>query len=194
MSTLTKPLNELLEQGWKWLWTPECEDAFGVLKNALTSDNLLMHYDPDMPLKMDCDASSVGLGTVISHVFPNGDEWPIAYASRTLSASECNYSLIEKEALAIVFGIKKFHQYLYGRKFTLVTDHQPLTTIFGPKRTLLTLAAARIQRWAILLSAYNYEVKYRSTKEHTNADALSRLLPLEQCTKTHQSPAAALNV
>lgn len=109
---------------------------------------------------------------VISHVNPNGKEQTIAYASRTLYSSERNYSQIEKEALAIVFGINKFHQCLYGRRFTLVTNHQPLTTILGPKKAL---AASRIQRWALLLSAYNYVVKYRSTKEHTNADALSRL-------------------
>ena len=105
--------------------------------------------------------------------------------------SECNYSQTEKEALAIIFGIKKFHQYLYDRKFTLVTDHQPLTTIFGPKRALPTLAAAHIQWWAILLAAYNYEVKYRLTKEHTNADALSRL-PLEQ--RGEKSPTTDFNV
>ena len=136
---------------------------------------------------MDCDASSVGLGAVISHIFPSGEERPIAFASRTLLSSECNYSQIEKEALAIIFGIRKFHQYLYAQKFTLVTDQQPLTTIFRPKRALPTLAAARIQRWAILLAAYNYEVKYHSTKEHTNADALSRL-PLEQRGKRVQPP------
>ena len=126
------------------MWTLECESAFEALRNALTSNKLLTHYDPDLPLKMDCDASSVGLGAVISHVFPNGER-PIAFVSRTLSLSEYNYSQIEKEALAIIFGIKKFHQYLYGRELTLVTDHQPLTTIFGPKRTLPTLAATRIQ-------------------------------------------------
>ena len=193
MSTLTKPLNALLEQGRKWLWTAECERAFDALKNALTSDHVLTHYDPDLPLKMDCDASSVELGAVISHVGPNGRERPIAYASRTLSASERNYSQIEKEALAIVFGIKKFHQYLYGRRFTLVTDHQPLTTIFGPKKALPTLAAARIQRWALLLSAYNYEVKYRSTMEHTNADALSRL-PMKAQESRREDSTTTLNI
>ena len=111
----------------------------------------------------------------MSHVFDDGEEKPIAYASRSLSASEQNYSMIEKEALAIVFGIKKFHQYLFGRRFSLLTDHRPLTLLLGPKRGIPVLAASRLQRWAIQLSAYLYDIEYRASKNHANADALSRL-------------------
>ena len=74
-----------------------------------------------------------------------------------------------------MFGVRKFNQYLYARKFTLVTDHKPLTSILGPKTGIPPLAAARLQRWAILLSAYQYDIVYRDTKSHANADALSRL-------------------
>ena len=102
----------------------------------------------------------------------------MAYASRSLTKSEQNFSQLEKEALAIVFSIKKFHQYVYGRKFILQTDHKPLTMILGSKSKLPTLAAARVQRWAILLSAYEYEIEYRPTEKHGNADGLSRL-PLQ---------------
>ncbi|PFX15182.1 Retrovirus-related Pol polyprotein [Stylophora pistillata] len=105
----------------------------------------------------------------------DGEEKPVAYASRSLSASEQNYSMIEKEALAIVFGIKKFHQYLFGRRFSLLTDHRPLTFLLGPKRGIPVLAASRLQRWAIQLSAYQYDIEYRASKDHANADALSRL-------------------
>ena len=114
-------------------------------------------------------------GAVISHTAPSGEERPIANASRTLSKSERNYAQIEKEALSIVFGIKKFHQYLYGRKFTLVTDHKPLLSLLGPQSGIPTLAAARMQRWALLLSGYQYDIQYRSTTKHANADCLSRL-------------------
>ena len=124
---------------------------------------------------MPADASAYGVGAVISHVFPDGSERPIAFASRTLPSSEKNYAQLEKEALSLIFGVKKFHQYLYGRKFTLITDHKPLTAILGPKKGIPSLAAARLQRWALLLSAYEYEIKYKPTDNHKNADGLSRL-------------------
>ena len=76
-----------------------------------------MHYDTQLPVKLACDASAYGVGAVISHVMPDSSEQPIAYGSRTLSTSEQNYSQLEKEALAIIFGIKKFHKFLYGRPF-----------------------------------------------------------------------------
>ena len=119
-----------------------------------------------LPLKLDTDASQYGIGAVILHVLPSREEQPIAYTSRTLTKSEHNYAQIEKEALSIVFGVKKCHQYLCGRKFLLVTDHKPLTTLLGPKSERPTLAAARLQRWALLLAAYQYDMKYRSTEKH----------------------------
>ena len=99
----------------------------------------------------------------------------MAFASRSLSPSERNYAQVEKEALSLVFGVKHFHTYLYGRVFTIATDHKPLTTILGPKKGIPPLAAARHQRWAWTLSAYLYDIKFRSTSAHANADGLSRL-------------------
>ena len=128
-------------------------------------------------MKLDTDVLQYGIGTVILHVLPPGEERPIPYALRTLTKSECNYRYvqIEKEALSIVFGVRKCHQYLCGRKFLLVTDHKPLTTLLGPKSGMPTLAAARLQRWALLLAAYQYDIEHRSTEKHRNADCLSRL-------------------
>ena len=181
LATLLHPLNSLLRREATWNWTPACAEAFQKAKDTLISSQVLAHYSPELPIKMAADASAYGVGAVISHVLPNGSEHPVAFASRTLSPSECNYAQIEKEALALIFGIKKFHQYLYGRKFTLVTDHKPLKAILGPKKGIPSLAAARLQRWAIILASYNYELEFRPTQEHCNADALSRLpLPRPQ--------------
>ena len=110
--------------------------AFQNAKKALTSSPVLMHYDPALPVSLATDASAYGVGAVISHTLPDGAERPIAFASRTLIFSESHYAQIEKEALSIVFEVKRFHTYLYGRQFTLLTDHKPLCTIFGPKKVL----------------------------------------------------------
>ena len=110
------------------------------------------------------DAFAYGIGAVISHVFPDVQERPIAFASHTLTATERNYSQIEKEVLSLVYGIRKFHQYLYGRRFALVTDHKPSTAVLGPKNGIPPLAAARLQRWALLLPSYSYDIEFKSTR------------------------------
>ena len=184
LASLLHPLNQLLQVNKKWEWTDKCATAFKQAKQQLISAKVLTHYNPELPLRMASDASAYGIGAVISHVLPDGSEKPISFASRTLTPSEKNYSQLEKEALSLTFGVKKFHQYLYGRKFTLITDHKPLTTIFGPKKGIPTLAAARLQRWALLLSAYQYDIQYKPTDAHGNADSLSRLpLPVMELDK-----------
>ena len=137
-----------------------------VAKQNLVSVPVLVHFDPNLPLCMAGDASAYGNGAVLSHVMSDGSERPVAYASCTLLKSERNYAQVEKEALSLIFGIKKFHQYLYGKRFTMITNHQPLTTILGPKQGIPTLAAARMQRWALQLSAYNYDIQFHRTQDH----------------------------
>ncbi|XP_031333813.1 uncharacterized protein K02A2.6-like [Photinus pyralis] len=174
LTTKIKPLNSLLGKEVKFIWSDKCEKAFDMIKKELTSDRVLMHYDPKLPLIVETDASSVGLGAVLSHKMSNGMERPIAFASRTLSKSEQNYSQIDKEATAIFWGINKFFQYCYGRKFVLRTDHKPLVTIFNPDKALPTLSAMRMLNYAIYLSGFNYTIEYRSTHENLNADYFSR--------------------
>ena len=175
LSSILHPLNNLLRANQRWVWTHACKRAFLEAKSKLVSAPVLVHYDPHLPILMVGDASAYGVGAVISHLMPDGTERPVAFASRTLSPAECNYAQGEKEALSLIFGIRKFHQYLYGRTFTLVTDHKPLTTILGPKKGIPALSAARMQRWALLLSAYTYDIRFRPTQAHGNADGLSRL-------------------
>ena len=187
LSTILHPLNALLQASKKWKWTQQCTEAFQLVKDHLTSSRILTHYDPALPISLAADASAYGVGAVISHVLPDGSEHPVAYASRTLSSSERNYAQLEKEALAIIFGVKRFHQFLYGRQFTIIIDHKPLMAILGPKKGIPSLAAARLQRWAVLLSAYTYKITFKPTQQHSNADGLSRLpLPIQESTTTSE--------
>ena len=125
LATVIHPLNRFLRQDVRWEWTKECAKAFQQAKQSLVSSKVLAHYDAKLPIKLAADASAYGIGAVISHVYPDGSERPVAFASRTLTYAERNYAQLEKEALALIYGVKHFHQYLYGRMFTLVTDHNP---------------------------------------------------------------------
>ncbi|CAG2187289.1 unnamed protein product [Mytilus edulis] len=175
LSATLSPLHNLLRKDITWRWTKECQEAFDKVKDLVTSDMILTHFNPELPVTLACDASPYGLGAVISHRYPNGSDRPIAFASRSLAPAEKNYSQIDKEALEIIWGIKKFHSYLYGRKFKLITDHQPLIYIFNPQKGVSVTASARLQRYSLFLSGYEYEIEFRGTAKHANADSLSRL-------------------
>lgn len=123
-------------------------------------NNFLVHYDPDKPIRLITDASAYGVGAVLCHLV-DGVEVPIYFASATLTQEQKNYSQFEREALTIIFCIRKFH--LYGQKFEIITDAQVVEKLFGEKRSIPTLAAVRLQRWAIILSNYQYRIQYRHT-------------------------------
>ena len=164
---------QLLSNKIEWFWTKECETAFMWAKEVLSSKQVWFIMTPKN-LILSVDASPYGIGAVLSHCMEDGSEQPVEFASRTLSSAEKNYAQIEKEGLAIVFGVKRFQLYPYGRKFTLVTDHQPLTCIFGPKSSIPPLAAARLQRWAVLLSRYDFNIVFRDSAGNANPDFFSR--------------------
>ena len=187
-STVLKPLYDLLQHNVKWSWTEVQSNAFKLSKKLLQSSTLLVHYNPELKLLLECDASPTGLGVVLSHELENGEQKPIAFASRTLAPSERKYAQIEKEGLSIVFGVKHFHKYLYGRHFSIVTDHKPLLGLFKEYKPVPVMASARIQRWALLLGGYSYNLLYKPGKMHSNADALSRLPSSQQPTKIPDPP------
>lgn len=175
LSTVVYPLNELTKENVPFRWSRECEQAYVKVKQMIASDLVLAHYDPKEKLVLATDASPVGVGAVLSHIYADGSERPIHFASQTLSPTQQRYSQIDREAYAIIFGVRKFYQYIYGRKFILVTDNKPLSQIFAPDKGLPLMSATRMQHYAIFLSSFDYEICVKKSKENANADAMSRL-------------------
>ncbi|XP_052888524.1 uncharacterized protein K02A2.6-like [Anopheles moucheti] len=176
MRNLRYPLDNLLKNDGKFTWNQQCENVFRKFKQVLSSNLLLTHYDPAADIIVAADASSVGLGATISHKFPDGSVKVVQHASRALSKAEQNYSQIDREGLAIVFAVTKFHKMLYGRHFNLQTDHRPLLRIFGSKKGIPVYTANRLQRFALTLQLYDFTIEYVPTGSFGNADVLSRLI------------------
>lgn len=145
------------------------EEAFQSLKEALTSRPVLASPDFNREFVVQCDASNRGLGVVLSQFDQNCDEHPVLYLSRKLTPREEAYSTSEKECLCIVWGIQKLACYIQGTKFTVETDHCPLSWL-----KQMSGKNGRLLRWSLILQEYNFEVKYRKGVENKNADGLSR--------------------
>ncbi|UYV60396.1 K02A2.6-like [Cordylochernes scorpioides] len=184
IADILAPFYHLLKKNSKWNWTSEHRILFEKCKALLTNESVLAHYDATRELVLGCDASSYGLGVVLSHRNDRKEETPIAFASRTLTEAERRYSQLEKEALSIIFGCEKFRQYLLGREFVLITDNRPLMYIFSPQKPIPICAASRIKRWSLKLSAFKYTVEFRKTDDNGNADALSRLPLVSKTTES----------
>lgn len=164
---LVKPLTSLLRKDNEIEITPEVETCFERCKQVLMRDPVLIHPDYEKEFILTTDASDFAIGAVISQG-PIGKDRPVAYASRTLNRTEENYSTTEKEFLAMYWAVKQFRHYLWGKKFKLVTDHQPLTHS-------LTNTNRRIFRGKLELENYDYELIYKPGKNNVVADALSRI-------------------
>lgn len=165
-SKITFPLTKCLRKGSEI--NPENFEyklAFQKCKELITNSPVLAYPDFSKPFKLTTDASNIAIGSVLSQF-----DHPIAYYSRTLNTAERNYSTIEKELLAIVDSTKHFRPYLYGQKFTIETDHNPLVWLSKIKEP-----NSRLIRWKLKLGEFQFEIKYKKGKENSVADALSRI-------------------
>ncbi|KAL1448524.1 hypothetical protein WDU94_006581 [Cyamophila willieti] len=167
---LTKPLTKCLKKDAVIdIQNLEYKQCFEKCKNVLLEEPVLQYPDFTKTFNLTTDASNFAIGAVLSQGVIGKDK-PIAFASRTLNDHEKNYSTTEKELLSIVWSVKHFRPYLYGRKFIIVTDHKPLQWLFSVKDP-----SSKLIRWRLRLEEYEYEITYKKGKQNTNADALSRI-------------------
>ena len=164
------PLNKLASKKEKFVWSPQCQQAFEMLKEKLISAPILAYPDFNLPFHLYVDASQTGIGLTLGQIV-DGAEKVIAYAGRDLNPVERNYmySATEWEALAVIDGMKRFQSYLQGQKFTIHTDHHAL-------RWLMSLEdpTGRLARWSLLIQQFNFDIVHRLGAVNGNADALSR--------------------
>jgi hypothetical protein len=163
-------LTDLTKKGLpnKVQWNSEHDRAFESLKTSLVNAPILQIPNFGETFILRTDASNNGIGAVLLQETEKG-KFPIAYASRKLLAREQNYSVVEKECLGVVWGIQKFHTYLYGRHFMLETDHMPLVYLNKSKES-----NGRLMRWAMTLQAYRFTIKAIKGSDNVGADYLSR--------------------
>ncbi|GBG69930.1 hypothetical protein CBR_g4755 [Chara braunii] len=173
---IAKPLTNLLNKEEQLIWTPECEAAFQALREALTSAPVLARPDPTRPFALYTDWQPQAISAVLTQHGKDGREHVIEYASKTLSQAQANYEACKGECPAVVWEIQHFQPYLYGQKFVLVTDHQPLLSL--RKNTDYT---GTLGRWAVRLQDYDFDIRHRAMRQHGNADGLTRLLPPNKC-------------
>ena len=169
-ASITLPLTKLLHKEVPFIWGPEQEQAFRALKEELISDRILAYPQSDKGYKIFTDASLGAIGGVLVQDDENGLERPIAYFSKTLTGPQLNWSTIEKEGWALIYGLKKFEPYVYGNAVTAYTDHKPLKSLFINENR-----NTKVQRWSILLSELGCDIQYREGKRNIKADSLSRL-------------------
>lgn len=167
-AALQAPLTRLLRKSERWSWGPEQEAAFIRLSNALVDTANLRLPDLNRPFVIQTDASNLGLGAVLLQEH-EAELRPVAFASRSLTPAEVNYSTTEKECLAIIFALSKFDMFVDGTTFVVETDHMALVWL-----QRLREPSGRLARWALTLQRYTYVVRYRKGSSNVVADALSR--------------------
>ncbi len=170
---IATPLTNLTWKTQSFKWTDQCQTAFETLKEYLCKAPVLVRAQPHQPFIVTTDASNTHVGGVLSQTQTDGKT--LGYFSLKLNSTESRYSATDEEALAVVLACRHFHHYLWGTKFTILTDHQPLTSIFKKKTK-----SARMNRWIMEMREYHYEVKYIQGKYNYVADQLSRPVRIVQ--------------
>ena len=150
-------------------WNSTYDATFQWVKEAVISDTTLRYFNPSLPMTIQVDASQVGLGAAL---LQNGK--PIAFASKALTETECQYANIEREMLAAVFGVERFHTYIYGWSFMIESDHKPLKSI---SRKNLADMPAWLQCMMLCLQGYDFTIHYCPGKEMVIPDTLSQFSP-----------------
>lgn len=169
-AAIARPINDTIKVKQEFVWTPEAEAAMKALKEKLTSPPILVHFDVNSDIFVRCDASGYGLGAVLMQKSNDSTHsGVVAYASRTLIPSERNYATTHKECLAMVHAVKHWRHYLYGKQFTVVTDHHALCWLMKTKDH-----TGQLMRWSLILQEFSFEIQYESGKVHADADCLSR--------------------
>ena len=173
ISSLLASLHELTRLDTEWKWGAVHMNAFEQSKALPFSSKVLAHYDPQLPIIVSSDASAYSIGSVLSHRMQDGNEKPVAFASRSLSPAENKYPQLEKEALALIFGVTKFHKYLCGRSFTLQSDHRPLLGLLKQDRVISAMASAHTEMGDDF--EYEYRLEFMPGSRISHADCMSRL-------------------
>jgi transposase InsO family protein len=166
---IASPLHEMTRKNARFTWTTVCQEAFEQLKLALSTPPVLCTPDDESPFILDTDASDLAMGAVLSQV-QEGVERVVAYASRTFNRVQRNYCVTRKELLAVVTFLRQFKQYLYGRHFTVRTDHSALTFLRKSKELI-----GQSGRWVEFIEEFDFEIVHRPGTSHANADAMSRV-------------------
>ena len=168
LAEATAPLRKLLKKDEPWKWSQEEENTFLELKNLVASSKVVAHFNPDLETSLVVDAGKSGIGAILLQTQVDGTIRPVSYASRSLTSQEVKYSQLEKEALSVIYGCERFHLYLFGKKFKILTDHQPLSIIYSPKGK----PSPRVLRWGLRLQSYDFSIQHIPGKSNP-ADMLS---------------------
>ena len=175
LATMTAPLRNLIREDTKWKWENKEKATFEKLKDIVTSDLCIAHFDASLETVLITDAGKLGLGAILAQKQLNGTMKPVSYASRSLTKQEMRYSQTEREALGVIWACEHYHLYLFGKEFTILSDHEPLKILYSAKGK----PSPRILRWGLRLQSYDFKIEY--IKGSSNPADILSIKPIQTC-------------